>query len=151
MAGLVFLPVDEFRRQADSIVATAAAVIERLLGKVEIYHIGATAIPGSLTKGDVDVLVRVSREDFPAAVAACKGRYAIHQLENWNDDFASFKDEITFSMDGVAVRRVENTHWHQPLNLIFDSETMPDWFGMPDDADLPSTFSVEYVRAWKRK
>ena len=43
------------------------------------------------------------------------------------------------------MRRVENTHWHQPLYLIFDSETMPDWFGMPDDADLPSTFSVEYV------
>ena len=23
-------------------------------------------------------------------------------------------------------------------------------FGMPDDDDLPSTFSVEYVRAWKQ-
>ena len=52
-------------------------------------------------------------------------------------------------MDGVLVRSVENTHWHQPLYLIFDSETMPEWFGMPDDKDLPSTFSVEYVRAWK--
>jgi beta-glucanase (GH16 family) len=59
------------------------------------------------------------------------------------------KDEITYYVDGVVVRRVENTHWHQPLYLIFDSETMPGWFGMPDDADLPSTFSVEYVRAWK--
>jgi hypothetical protein len=27
---------------------------------------------------------------------------------------------------------------------------MPEWFGMPNDADLPSTFSIEYVRAWKR-
>jgi uncharacterized protein len=98
MAGLVFLPVDEFRRQADSIVVTAAASIERLLGGVEIDHIGATAIPGVLTKGDVDVLVRVPREDFPTAVAACKGRYAIHQPENWTDDFASFKDDITFSL-----------------------------------------------------
>ena len=60
------------------------------------------------------------------------------------------KDQITYFMDGVVVRRVENTHWHQPLYLIFDSETMPGWFGMPDDADLPSTFSVEYVRAWKK-
>jgi uncharacterized Zn finger protein (UPF0148 family) len=45
----------------------------------------------------------------------------------------------------------KNTHWHQPLFLIFDCETMPEWFGMPDDKDLPSTFSVEYVRAWKVK
>jgi hypothetical protein len=22
---------------------------------------------------------------------------------------------------------------------------------MPDDQDLPSTFSIEYVRAWKRR
>jgi hypothetical protein len=28
---------------------------------------------------------------------------------------------------------------------------MTQWFGMPDDNDLPSTFSVEYVRAWKQK
>jgi beta-glucanase (GH16 family) len=59
------------------------------------------------------------------------------------------KDEIKYFVDGVVVRTVENTHWHQPLYLTFDSETMPDWFGMPKDEDLPSTFSVEYVRAWK--
>lgn len=35
-------------------------------------------------------------------------------------------------MDGVVVRTVENTHWHQPLFLIFDSETMPNWFGMTE-------------------
>jgi len=61
------------------------------------------------------------------------------------------KGELRFYVDGVLVRSVENTHWHQPLFLIFDSETMPQWFGMPDDDDLPSTFSVEYVRAWKQK
>jgi beta-glucanase (GH16 family) len=58
--------------------------------------------------------------------------------------------EITYYVDGVRVRSVENTHWHQPLFLIFDSETMPKWFGMPNDEDLPSTFCIEYVRAWKR-
>ena len=59
-------------------------------------------------------------------------------------------EEIKYYVDGVVVRTVENTHWHQPLFLIFDSETMPKWFGMPNDEDLPSTYSIEYVRAWKR-
>ncbi|HBO44209.1 MAG TPA: glycoside hydrolase [Planctomycetaceae bacterium] len=68
--------------------------------------------------------------------------YHIYGLE-WG------KDEIRYYVDGVLVRSVENTHWHQPLFLIFDSETMPDWFGLPNDNDLPSTFSIEYVRAWK--
>ena len=61
------------------------------------------------------------------------------------------REEIRFFVDGVLVRSVENTHWHYPLYLTFDSETMPKWFGMPDDKDLPSTFSIEYVRAWKRE
>lgn len=74
----------------------------------------------------------------------------------FSNDFHTFgfewaPDELRWYVDGVLVRTVENTHWHQPLYLIFDSETMPNWFGMPEDADLPSTFSIEYVRAWKRK
>jgi len=60
------------------------------------------------------------------------------------------REELRWYIDGVLVHTVQNTHWHHPLFLIFDSETMPEWFGMPDDADLPSTFSIEYVRAWKR-
>jgi len=72
------------------------------------------------------------------------------------DDFHVFGLEwtpyvIRFYVDGEAVRTVENTHWHQPLTMNFDSETMPDWFGLPNDEDLPSTFSIEYVRSWKYK
>ena len=60
------------------------------------------------------------------------------------------REELRWYIDGVLVHTVQNTHWHHPLFLIFDSETMPEWFGMPDDADLPSSFSIEYLRAWKR-
>ena len=59
--------------------------------------------------------------------------------------------EIKFYFDGVLVRNGPNTDWHQPLTLNFDSETMPEWFGLPKDEDLPSTFSIEYVRAWKKR
>jgi hypothetical protein len=58
------------------------------------------------------------------------------------------KDEIKYYVDGVLVRRVRNTNWHNPLHMYFDSETMGTWFGLPADEDLPSTFSIKYVRAW---
>jgi len=58
--------------------------------------------------------------------------------------------ELVFYVDGVEVWKVPNTHWHQPLAMIFDSETMGNWFGMPDDKDLPSIYHVDYVRAWKK-
>lgn len=58
---------------------------------------------------------------------------------------------LRWYVDGVLVHTVQNTDWHQPLYLIFDSETMPEWFGMPRDTDLPFTFCVEYVRVWRGK
>ncbi len=75
---------------------------------------------------------------------------------NLADDYHTYGLEwtprkIKWYFDGVLIRWIENTHWHQPLSLNFDSETMPDWFGLPDEADLPSTFSIEYVRAWKSR
>jgi beta-glucanase (GH16 family) len=58
--------------------------------------------------------------------------------------------ELRFDVDGVCVRSAPNTHWHVPMHLIFDSETMPDWFGLPRHEDLPSFFTIDYVRAWSR-
>ncbi len=70
------------------------------------------------------------------------------------DEFHTFglawlPDQICYYVDGVLVRNTINTHWHNPLVMLFDTETMPSWMGMPKDEDLPSTFEVEYVRAWK--
>ncbi len=70
--------------------------------------------------------------------------YHVYALE-WN------KQELRFHIDGVLRHTMENTHWHQPLNMNFDSETMPDWFGIPEKESLPSTFSIEYVRSWQQE
>ena len=59
-------------------------------------------------------------------------------------------DEVKFYVDGKVLRTAKNTHWHQPLTMNFDSETMGGWFGLPKAKDLPSTFSIEYVRSWRR-
>ena len=60
------------------------------------------------------------------------------------------KDAIKWYVDDKTVYELENTHWHQPLHMNFDSETMPDWFGLPEKENLPSTFSIEYIRTWKK-
>jgi len=69
--------------------------------------------------------------------------YHVYALE-WD------ANEIKYYVDGEVVRAIKNTHWHQPLHMNFDSETMPDWFGLPSKEDLPSTFSIEYIRSWRR-
>jgi len=70
--------------------------------------------------------------------------YHVYALE-WNKNF------IKWYVDGKVVHEVENTHWHQPLYMNFDSETRPKWFGLPRVENFPSTFSIEYVRSWRKK
>jgi GrpB-like predicted nucleotidyltransferase (UPF0157 family) len=63
-----------------------------LLPEAEIEHVGSTSIPGALTKGDVDLLVRVEDGAFATASATLGELYAVHQPENWTPTYASFVD-----------------------------------------------------------
>lgn len=115
--------------------------------EIDVFEIGAAA-PGFERKDNMNVHVfrtPTEKKHWSAggqwtAAANLADDYHVYGLE-WD------KDKIRWYFDGVLIRWVQNTHWHQPLTLNFDSETMPQWFGLPRDADLPSTYSVEYVRA----
>ena len=50
-------------------------------------------MPGAVTKGDVDVLVRVSSARFLMAVEALRQHFAVKQPANWTTGFASFGDD----------------------------------------------------------
>ena len=49
-------------------------------------------MPGALTKGDVDLTVRVERGELEPTQAELGRLYAIHQPENWTPTYASFID-----------------------------------------------------------
>jgi beta-glucanase (GH16 family) len=118
--------------------------------EIDVFEIGGAA-PGFEKKYNMNLHV--------FRTPAEKKHWSTHgewiAPSNLADDFHVYglewdKEKVKWYFDGVLVRWVENTHWHQPLTLNFDSETMPKWFGLPKDSDLPSTYSIEYVRAWKR-
>ncbi len=60
-------------------------------------------------------------------------------------------DTLRWYVDGVLVRKSKNNHFFFPMQVVFDSEAMWQWFGVVDDADLPSTFRVDYVKVWQRR
>lgn len=122
---------------------------KELWTEIDVFEIGGGA-PGFERKYNMNVHVFRTPEEKKhwsmhaewIAPADLADDYHVYGLE-WD------QEKIRWYFDGVPVRWVENTHWHQPLTLNFDSETMPNWFGLPRDSDLPSTYSIEYVRAWK--
>jgi GrpB-like predicted nucleotidyltransferase (UPF0157 family) len=104
MAPVRIRPEAEIREAAQSAFAEHRERVLELLPEVDVEHVGATSIPGALTKGDLDLLVRVEASRFEGAVAALRGTYAVHQRENWTPTYASFVDaEATGLPVGVQV------------------------------------------------
>ena len=75
-----------------------SALLGTLLPEVECHHIGATAIPGALTKGDLDVLLRVENSKFSSVIEILRKNFAVKQPQNWNPYFASFGSDTGYSL-----------------------------------------------------
>jgi len=104
MAGMHFEPAAVFAARAAEIVRGETARIVALLPGAEVAHVGGTSIPGAMTKGDVDLVVRVSELELPRALAVLREIYGVNQPENWSPGFASFKDDTAFALPlGVQV------------------------------------------------
>lgn len=63
------------------------------LPDAEIHHIGSTAVPGSLTKGDLDIQVRIAVPDFEHADAVLAQHYERNLASTHSSTFSSFKDD----------------------------------------------------------
>jgi GrpB-like predicted nucleotidyltransferase (UPF0157 family) len=66
---------------------------------------GSTAVPGALTKGDLDTNVRLAnRDEFDQVVEFLRDLFAMHQPQNWTDGYASFADEHSYGLPvGIQV------------------------------------------------
>jgi GrpB-like predicted nucleotidyltransferase (UPF0157 family) len=92
MGAIRIRPAEDIEQAAREAYDEHRARIAELLPDAQIEHVGATSVPGALTKGDVDLLVRVAAGELDAAAAALGALYAVHQEENWTPTFASFVD-----------------------------------------------------------
>jgi GrpB-like predicted nucleotidyltransferase (UPF0157 family) len=117
-------PEPDFTLHPDAEQARASA--ERLYSRVveplkallppsaDIRHIGATAVAGCLTKGDLDIVVRIAAEDFSAADAALAARFARNVGSKRTASFASFEDAATSPHLGIQLTVVggEDDYFH---------------------------------------
>jgi GrpB-like predicted nucleotidyltransferase (UPF0157 family) len=83
------------------------AVAERLKNSMpkdaNIQHIGATAVSNCLTKGDLDICVRVKSEDFLPCDVTLAQSFARNTNSETNEFFSSFKNEQTNPPLGIQL------------------------------------------------
>ena len=142
---------DSAREAAEALFAVVASeLISVLPASAEVLHVGATAVPGCLTKGDLDIVVRVDRVDFAASEALLANRFSRNVGSIKTDEFAAFEDAgrsphlgVQLTMKGGAFddfhQFVEElrrdpllVHRYNELKLCFDGKSMTEYRAAKD-------------------
>jgi len=74
---------------------------------------------------------------------------------NFYDNFHLYSflwspEEMKWYIDGKEIFSRKNDFFHSKLNVVFNTEIMEGWAGLPDPADLPAVFYVDYFRIWQQ-
>jgi GrpB-like predicted nucleotidyltransferase (UPF0157 family) len=86
-----FLPEQHFRERVRDAWEREAALLRSSLPAADVQHVGSTAIPGSLTKGDLDVQVRVALDAFATADEVLSRCYRRNPGSSLAPGFAAFE------------------------------------------------------------
>ena len=76
----------------------------------DIRHIGATAVSGCLTKGDLDIVIRVPNKAFRQADALLARHFARNDGSIRTASFSAFEDESTDPHLGIQLTMVSGPH-----------------------------------------
>src|SRR3990167_11300559 len=88
-----FIKTEDILKKINALFKIEKQKLTALFPDAVVEHVGGTSVPGSLSKGDLDINIRIAPEDFERAVETLKTLYEINQLDNWSEGFASFKDD----------------------------------------------------------
>ena len=104
-----------------------------------MLHTGGTSIPDALTRGDLDIHVRVAPADFVAARDVLARAYTTYSPEMWTAQFATFVREDAEVDTGVALTAVGGEHDRRFLTawrkLRSDSQLLEEYNALKEAHD----------------
>ena len=101
-----------------------ARVLAAALPCAEVEHVGSTAVPGCLTKGDLDVLVRVDRPDFERSALALEDLLVSSTRNQQTAEYAEYDYSlagVSASVQLVVAGSAIDDHFHR-LKAILKSD-----------------------------
>lgn len=127
----------EFVEQAHAILYSQGVRLAALVGDHELVLVGGSCVPGALTKGDVDLHLRVPTGNFDRTVAVLRGIYQVVHLEIWQPSLATFAVEAPLPT-GIAVTPVGSEH---------DLRFSRSWQLLVADPDLLKAYNAMKLRS----
>lgn len=109
------------RKKAQRLFERTAETLRPLLpANAQIHHIGATALPNCLTKGDLDVVIRVPESRFTETDALMAGRYPRNTGSTRTATFSAFEDGTTTPNLGLQLTAVggPNDFFHTFVEIL---------------------------------
>ncbi len=108
---LRFLPARTLREYVEVAFRDEKQKVERLLPRAaEVLHTGGTSVPDALTRGDLDIHVRVSADDFCDARDTLVSVYDEYHPEMWTAEFATFVAKNAPVATGIALTAMGGEH-----------------------------------------
>ena len=104
------IPASDVQDQAQDILQAERTRLLPAIPGAQLLLTGAASVPGALTKGDVDLHLRVPRSGFAAAVDELSRRYRIVHPDIWTDGFATFELDAYALPTGIALTAVGDEH-----------------------------------------
>lgn len=125
-------PSEEFRGEAVAILETQRRRLAELRVPGELSLIGGSSVPGALTRGDVDLHLRVEERDFRAVVDVLRTELPVVHAEIWSSTLATFAVPAPRST-GLAVT---------PRGLEHDIRFTRSWQLLAADPDLVRAYNA---------
>ncbi len=110
MAPLDFRPAGASRDAVTAAFRVERAKIRRLLPRAEVVHTGATSVAEALTRGDLDIHVRVRADEFVLARDVLASVNVGYRREMWTPEFATFVVRDASIPTGIALTAIRGEH-----------------------------------------
>jgi GrpB-like predicted nucleotidyltransferase (UPF0157 family) len=98
-----FCRQEELRQYTEEVFLREQKRILRAIPNADTQHVGSTAVPGVLTKGDLDIQVRVKQKDFKKAKDALLRIYQLDKKNPPTKTYAGFKNKNVKISCGVQL------------------------------------------------
>ncbi len=97
---------NDYQQKTQRIFENARTALAAALPKARIEHVGASAIPGAHSKGDVDICVCVAAEEFAVALTTIQGLGYVIKTDTMRAPQLCMLDWPDASL-GLAVQLIE--------------------------------------------